>query len=212
EIRRVEERLQGLAANVDVAPLYGDLSPAEQDRAIAPSPAGRRKVVLATAIAETSLTIEGVRIVIDGGLMRVPRFSPRTGMTRLETVRVSQASADQRRGRAGRVAPGVCYRLWAEHEQHHLVAHTAPEILEADLAPVALELAAAGITDPATLRWLDQPPAASYAQALELLGELGAVASAPGAERGTPRITAHGQRMAELPVHTRLATRARQPP
>jgi ATP-dependent helicase HrpB len=111
EIRRVEERLQALAANVDIAPLYGDLSPADQDRAISPSPAGRRKVVLATSIAETSLTIEGVRIVIDGGLMRVPRFSPRSGMTRLETVRVSQASADQRRGRAGRLEPGVCYRL-----------------------------------------------------------------------------------------------------
>jgi len=111
EIRRVEERLRDLGADIDVEPLYGDLSPADQDRAIAPSPAGRRKVVLATSIAETSLTIEGVRIVVDGGLMRMPRFSPRSGMTRLETVRVSQASADQRRGRAGRLEPGVCYRL-----------------------------------------------------------------------------------------------------
>ena len=141
EIRRVEERLRDLGANVDVAPLYGDLSPAEQDRAIAPSPAGRRKVVLATSIAETSLTIEGVRIVVDGGLMRVPRFSPRSGMTRLETVRVSQASADQRRGRAGRLEPGVCYRLWTEAAQRGLLPFTPPEILDADLAPLALELA-----------------------------------------------------------------------
>ena len=146
EIRRVEERLQGLAANIDVAPLYGDLSPADQDRAISPSPAGRRKVVLATSIAETSLTIEGVRIVIDGGLMRVPRFSPRSGMTRLETVRVSQASADQRRGRAGRLEPGVCYRLWTEEAQRGLLPFTPPEILDADLAPLALELAAWGVS------------------------------------------------------------------
>ena len=143
EIRRVEERLD-LGANVDVAPLYGDLSPADQDRAIAPSPAGRRKVVLATSIAETSLTIEGVRIVIDCGLMRVPRFSPRSGMTRLETVRVSQASADQRRGRAGRLEPGVCYRLWPEEQQRGLLPFTPPEILDADLAPLALELALVG--------------------------------------------------------------------
>ena len=127
-----------------MAPLYGDLSPADQDRAIAPSPAGRRKVVLATSIAETSLTIEGVRIVIDSGLMRVPRFSPRSGMTRLETVRVSQASADQRRGRAGRLEPGVCYRLWTEEQQRGLLPFTPPEILDADLAPLALELALVG--------------------------------------------------------------------
>ena len=160
EIRRVEERLRGLGANIDVAPLYGDLSPAEQDRAIAPSPAGRRKVVLATSIAETSLTIEGVRIVIDGGLMRVPRFSPRSGMTRLETVRVSQASADQRRGRAGRLEPGVCYRLWTEEAQRGLLPFTPPEILDADLAPLALELAPWGASDAGTLPWLTPPPAA----------------------------------------------------
>jgi ATP-dependent helicase HrpB len=123
-------------------------------------------------------------------------------MTRLDTVRVSQASADQRRGRAGRVAPGVCYRLWAEHEQHHLVAHTMPAILEADLAPIALELLAAGVSDPAQLRWLDQPPAAAYAQAVELLTELGAVEL--GAD-GRARITTHGKQMAELPLHPRLA-------
>ncbi len=147
--------LAGLAADIDVAPLYGDLSPAEQDRAISPSPAGRRKVVLATSIAETSLTIEGVRIVIDGGLMRVPRFDRRArGMTRLETVRVSQASADQRRGRAGRLEPGICYRLWTEEAQRGLLPFTPPEILDADLAPLALELAAWGVADAASLPWL----------------------------------------------------------
>ena len=174
EIRRVEERLRDLGADVDVAPLYGDLSPAEQDRAIAPSPAGRRKVVLATSIAETSLTIEGVRIVIDGGLMRMPRFSPRSGMTRLETVRVSQASADQRRGRAGRLEPGVCYRLWTEEAQRGLLPFTPPEILDADLAPLALELALWGVSD-ATLPWLTPPPAAALATARALLLDLGAL-------------------------------------
>src|SRR5581483_959107 len=146
EIRRVQSALEGepLGDGVSVLPLYGDLSPAEQDRAIAPSAPGARKVVLATSIAETSLTIEGVRVVIDSGLARVPRFSPRTGMTRLETVRVSRASAEQRCGRAGRVAPGVCYRLWSEHETAGLLANTPPEIMSADLAPLALDLAAAG--------------------------------------------------------------------
>jgi ATP-dependent helicase HrpB len=198
EIRRVEERLQGLASNVDLAPLYGDLSPADQDRAIAPSPAGRRKVVLATAIAETSLTIEGVRIVIDGGLMRVPRFSPRSGMTRLETVRVSQASADQRRGRAGRLEPGVCYRLWTEEAQRGLLPFTPHEILDADLAPLALELAAWGVTDASTLPWLTPPPASALATARALLLETGAIDSG-GA------ITPHGRAMVRLGQHPRLA-------
>ena len=196
EIRRVEERLT-LGRDVDVAPLYGDLSPAEQDRAIAPSPAGRRKVVLATSIAETSLTIEGVRIVVDCGLMRVPRFSPRSGMTRLETVRVSQASSDQRRGRAGRLEPGVCYRLWSEEAQRGLLPFTPPEILDADLAPLALELALWG-ADAATLPWLTLPPAASLATARALLADLGALDNA-GA------ITAHGRAMARLGQHPRLA-------
>jgi HrpA-like RNA helicase len=132
-----------------VAPLYGLMPRDAQDRAIAPSAGGQRKIVLSTSIAETSLTIEGIRVVIDSGLARQPRFSPRTGMTRLETIRVSRSSADQRRGRAGRVGPGVCYRLWPEHENSHLLAHTPPEILSADLAPLALELAAAGVSDPA---------------------------------------------------------------
>ena len=198
EIRRVEERLNGLDPTIDVAPLYGDLSPAEQDRAIAPSPAGRRKVVLATSIAETSLTIEGVRIVIDGGLMRVPRFSPRSGMTRLETVRVSQASADQRRGRAGRLEPGVCYRLWTQEAERGLLPFTPPEILDADLAPLALELAAWGVADAASLPWLTPPPPASLATARALLADLGAVDDS-GA------ITGHGRAMARLGQHPRLA-------
>ncbi|MEI7871804.1 MAG: ATP-dependent helicase HrpB [Alphaproteobacteria bacterium] len=198
EIRRVEERLRGLDPTIDIAPLYGDLSPAEQDRAIAPSPSGRRKVVLATSIAETSLTIEGVRVVIDSGLMRVPRFSPRSGMTRLETVRVSQASADQRRGRAGRLEPGVCYRLWTEEAQRGLLSFTPPEILDADLAPLALELAAWGVADAASLPWLTLPPAAALATARALLADLGAIDEA-GA------ITPHGRAMARLGQHPRLA-------
>ncbi len=198
EIRRVEERLASLGSGIDVAPLYGDLSPAEQDRAIAPSPPGRRKIVLATSIAETSLTIEGVRLVIDSGLMRVPRFSPRSGMTRLETVRVSQASADQRRGRAGRLEPGICYRLWTEESQRGLVPFTPPEILDADLAPLALELAAWGVGDVATLPWLTPPPAAALTTARALLLDLGAV-------DGAGAITPHGRAMVRLGQHPRLA-------
>jgi ATP-dependent helicase HrpB len=193
-----------LPSGVRVLPLHGTMSSEAQDEAIAPSAAGARKVVLATSIAETSLTIEGVRVVVDSGLARVPKFSPRTGMTRLETVRVSRASADQRRGRAGRVSAGVCYRLWAEHDQHQLLADAPPEILEADLAPLALELAVAGIADPATLRWLDVPPSAAYAQARELLVELGALDAASG-DAPAARSTPHGKRMAELPMHPRLA-------
>lgn len=199
EIQRTRDLLlDDVDAATYVAPLFGNLSQAEQDRAIAPSPAGSRKVVLATSIAETSLTIEGVRVVIDSGLMRVPRFDARTGMTRLETVTVTRASADQRRGRAGRVAPGICYRMWSEHDDAALVPHGRPEILETDLAPLALDLAAWGISDPAELSWLDAPPAAAFAQARELLVELGAI-DASGV------VSAHGRRMSELPVHPRLA-------
>ncbi|HEX8695263.1 MAG TPA: ATP-dependent helicase HrpB [Longimicrobium sp.] len=200
EIRRVEERLRetDLPPGVRVMPLYGHLPQEAQDEAIRPGPPGRRKVVLATSIAETSLTIEGVRAVVDSGLARVPRFSPRTGMTRLETVPVSRASADQRRGRAGRLGPGVCYRLWTEAEDAALPPFRPPEILEADLAPLALELAAWGAADPGELRWLDPPPASSYAQARALLAELGAL-DAAGA------VTPHGRRMAALPLHPRLA-------
>ena len=199
EIRRVEERLRGmLPADTDLVPLYGDLAPSEQDRAIRPAPTGRRKVVLATSIAETSLTIDGVRIVVDAGWMRVPRFSPRTGMERLETVRVTQASADQRRGRAGRLTPGVCYRLWSEATHRGLRPFGVPEILEADLAPLALELAAWGARDVASLPWLTPPPAAALATAQDLLEDLGALDDS-GA------ITAHGRAMTTLGQHPRLA-------
>jgi ATP-dependent helicase HrpB len=198
EIRRVEALLSERdLGGVVVAPLYGVLSRDAQERAIRPDPAGRRKVVLATSIAETSLTIEGVRVVIDSGWSRVPSFSPRTGMTRLETVRVTRASADQRRGRAGRLGPGVCFRLWSEAEQHHLLDHAQPEIANADLAPLVLDLAAAGVVDPLELEWLDPPASPAFAQARELLLELEAVDAA-----GT--ITPHGSDIAALPVHPRL--------
>ena len=197
EIRRTAERL-ALPAGTRIAPLYGDLDLAAQEAAIRPSPPGERKVVLATSIAETSLTIEGVRVVIDSGLARIPRFEPASGMTRLETVRVSQASAEQRRGRAGRVAPGVCYRLWSEAEHRSLPQYPSPEIREADLAPLALELAAWGARDATRLAWLDPPPAQALSQARELLQRLGAL------DRGGA-ITAHGRAMAGFGAHPRLA-------
>ncbi|HEY3645329.1 MAG TPA: ATP-dependent helicase HrpB [Gammaproteobacteria bacterium] len=197
EIRRLQQRLEGrLPESVRLAPLYGDLDNAAQDQAISPPPAGMRKVVLATSIAETSLTIEGIRVVVDMGEMRVPQFDPVGGMSRLETMRVSRASADQRRGRAGRLGPGICYRLWRESET--LAPATTPEILAADLADLALELARWGATTPHALRWLDPPPAAAFEQAKELLQELGAV-DAQG------RITTHGSEMLRLPLHPRLA-------
>jgi ATP-dependent helicase HrpB len=198
EIRRTQRRLvdRGLGPTVAVRPLFGDLSGGEQDAALAASRPGQRKVVLATSIAETSLTIEGVRIVIDSGLMRVPRFDPGTGLTRLATVRVTRDAADQRRGRAGRTGPGLCYRLWTRAEERGLVGRRTPEILEADLAPLALELAAWG-ADPADLRWLDPPPTAAFAQAMELLLELEAVDDAGAA-------TPHGRQLARLGVHPRL--------
>lgn len=199
EIRRVATLLEGrVAVGVRVERLYGDLSQQAQDAAIAPAPDGSRKVVLSTPIAETSLTIEGVRAVIDSGLARAPRFSPRSGMTRLETVRVSRSSADQRAGRAGRTGPGKCYRLWPEHEQHHLAQHSAAEILQADLAPLVLELAVAGIRNATELRWLDPPPAAALEQGVHLLTMLGALDSSGSA-------TSHGRQMAALPVHPRIA-------
>ncbi len=200
EIRRVERRLadSSLDADVRVTPLYGDLQQGAQDAAIAPAAAGTRKVVLATAIAETSLTIDGVRVVIDAGLMRRPRFDPRTGMTRLMTLRVSQAAAEQRRGRAGRLEPGICYRLWPAHEQGLLQPFTPPEIVDADLAPLALELARWGAGDPAVLPWLDPPPAAAYTQAQTLLRELDAIDN-------DGRVTAHGRALGVLGTHPRLA-------
>jgi len=198
EIRRVEGQLaeHPAARGVTIAPLYGDLKQEEQDRAIRPG--SGRKVVLATAIAETSLTIDGVRVVVDGGQMRQPRFDPASGMTRLVTLPVSRASADQRRGRAGRTAPGMCYRLWSEAEDRALQPFTPPEITEADLAPLALDLAQWGVNDANELAWLDAPPAAALAQARELLGELGAV-------DGQGRMTAHGRAMNRLSMHPRLA-------
>ena len=200
EIRRTEEALTAdqLPAGTVVRPLYGAMSFAEQDRAIRPSPPGERKIVLATTIAETSLTIDGIGAVIDTGFKRVPRFDPATGMTALETMRVSLAAADQRRGRAGRLGPGVCYRLWPEAETRALKPHDEPEILHADLGPLVLELAAWGVSDPQALPWLDSPPAAPFAQARDLLMRLEAL-DAEG------RITRMGKEMVRLPLHPRLA-------
>lgn len=200
EIRRVERALleASLGPTILVAPLHGDLPQAAQDLAIAPAPAGTRKVVLATSIAETSLTIDGVRVVIDAGLLRVPRFDPRTGLTRLDTIRVTQDSADQRRGRAGRLEPGVCYRLWTAAEQAALTPRRPPEMLDADLAPLMLDLALWGTADPSELSWLTPPPSGTVAQAKDLLTRLGAL-DATGA------ITPHGRKMADLPIHPRLA-------
>ncbi|MGH6968465.1 MAG: ATP-dependent helicase HrpB, partial [Stellaceae bacterium] len=200
EIRRVARLLEDgeLSGGVGVAPLYGDLPPAAQDEAIRPAPAGKRKVVLATAIAETSLTIEGIRVVIDGGLMRAPRYDPASGMTRLTTLRVSRASATQRSGRAGRLEPGVAYRLWPAREETQLAPYNAPEILQADLAPLALALAQWGAAEPRELAFLDPPPEAAYAEAQNLLRDLGALDAAN-------KITAHGKAMAGLGLHPRLA-------
>jgi ATP-dependent helicase HrpB len=200
EIGRVQRSLEesSLDSSVSVQPLYGELDAAAQDAAIRPSPVGRRKIVLATSIAETSLTIEGVRVVVDSGLRRYAKFDPATGMSRLETEKLSQAAADQRRGRAGRLSTGACYRLWSEGVQATLVAQTPPEILHADLAPLALELACWGAADPARLRWLDPPPPAPLAQARDLLGLLGAIDAAG-------RITPHGRSLAAMGAHPRLA-------
>ena len=199
EISRVANALsERVDSSIVIRTLFGALSQDDQDRALRPDPNGRRKIVLATSIAETSLTIEGIRVVVDSGWSRRPRFSPATGMTRLETVRVSLASADQRRGRAGRLGPGVCYRCWPEHETHALLASAPPEIVSADLAPLALSLAAAGVDDPGELAWIDQPAPAAFAQARELLRELDAID-----ERGA--ITSQGRAIAELPLHPRLS-------
>ncbi|KJE34546.1 ATP-dependent helicase [Thalassospira sp. HJ] len=199
EITRVESALKDAVGNdVIIAPLYGAMDAKAQDIAIQPAPDGKRKVVLATAIAETSLTIDGIRVVVDSGLQRLPRFDPASGMTRLVTVKSSQASAEQRRGRAGRLEPGVCYRLWPENEQRARAPFTAPEIAEADLAPLTLELARWGVTDPKALPWLDVPDAAKVDQARDVLRGLEAL-------DGENRITPMGTAMAGLPVHPRLA-------
>ena len=200
EIRRTEALVRERVTDpaIDIVPLYGALDADVQDRAIAPPPPGRRKVVLATSIAETSLTIEGVRVVIDCGLARVPRYEPDVGLTRLETVRVSRAAADQRRGRAGRTEPGVCYRLWDEPQTAALEPANRPEILAADLSGLVLDLALWGVADPAQLAFLDSPPAPALAQAKALLGELDAIDRAG-------RITEEGRRLRELPLPPRLA-------
>jgi ATP-dependent helicase HrpB len=200
EIRRTQSLLESrdLPKSVRLFPLYGELGGDLQDDALQRSPPGHRKVVLATNIAETSLTIEGVRVVIDSGLARRAAFDPASGMSRLETVRISRASAEQRCGRAGRLEPGVCYRLWTQTEHAALAAQTLPEIAQADLAPLALELAGWGVRDPNTLRWLDSPPSAAFAQAVDLLKQLGAIAA-------DGRITAHGREMTKLSAHPRLA-------
>jgi len=200
EINRLQRNLEtaGLDSNVRVLPLYGDLAGSAQDAALAPAAPGQRKVVLATTIAETSLTIEGVRIVVDAGLRRYAEFDPATGMSRLVTAKVSQAAADQRRGRAGRLSSGVCYRLWSEGTQASLAPQTSPEITHADLAPLALELACWGAADATSLCWLDAPPAAPLAQARDLLRQLDAIDD-------DTRITAHGRALAKAGVHPRLA-------
>jgi ATP-dependent helicase HrpB len=199
EIRRVHQQLAdalGESTPVLLCPLHGELDLAAQRAAIDPAPAGKRKVVLATNIAETSLTIDGVRVVIDAGLARVPRFDPGSGMTRLDTQRISRASAIQRAGRAGRLEPGVCYRLWSQDQHEQLAAYASAEILSADLAGLALQLGRWGVR-PGQLVWLDIPPAAAYAQAQDLLERLGALEG--------EALTRHGQAMAELPAHPRIA-------
>ncbi|MDB5473972.1 MAG: hrpB, partial [Devosia sp.] len=199
EITRVAERLASrVPPNTDIAPLYGQLTPAEQDRAIRPAEGGRRKIVLATSIAETSLTIEGVRLVVDAGYRRVPVYEPGTGLTSLQTRRVSRAGADQRRGRAGRTSPGVAIRLWNEGQTSALDPFDAPEILGADLAGFVLDLAAWGVTDPMALPFLDPPPAPGWAEAVALLQSLEALDA-------TGRLTAQGRSLARLPLHPRLA-------
>jgi ATP-dependent helicase HrpB len=197
EIRKCESLLQGQLDDVLVYPLYGQLSPAEQQRAIMPDRHGRRRVVLATSIAETSLTIEGVRIVVDCGFGRTSRFDPRSGLTKLQTHRISRDSADQRAGRAGRLSAGVCYRMWTQATHSRLQENRVPEILEADLAPLMLDMAAWGVSDIGSLTWLTQPPKASVSQAGDLLDLLGAV------ENG--KITPHGREIHRLPCHPRIA-------
>ena len=200
EIRRTQnflsERVQD--ASIEIVPLFGALDAAVQDRAISPAPKGMRKVVLATSIAETSLTIEGVRIVVDSGLARVPRYEPDIGLTRLETVRAARAAVDQRRGRAGRTEPGVCYRLWDEPQTASLAPYTQPEILSADLSSLVLDLAQWGVADPAALSFLDPPPAPAWKEAKSLLSELNAL-------DGDGRITAEGKSLRALALPPRLA-------
>lgn len=207
EINRVAEalaeRLEGTDfKNTVIAPLYGGLSLSEQQLAISPCKESDRKIVLSTNIAETSLTIEGITAVVDSGLAREPVFDPQTGMTRLQTRRISKASSVQRAGRAGRLGPGHCYRLWGEQQQQQLAAQSTPEILQADLAPLVLQLLAWGIDDPNELAWLDPPPSGPFNQARDLLAAFGAAEQTPA---GGWQLTSHGEQMAKLPTHPRLA-------
>ncbi len=203
EIQRTQELLEQdyhsiiTGNNISIHPLFGDLQQQKQQEAILPHPQGKRKIVLATSIAETSLTIEGIKIVVDSGYCRIPRFDIKTGLTRLDTVRVTQDMAAQRAGRAGRTAPGICCRLWNEIQQQHLLPHRTPEILEADLAPTIIELAQWGIQNINTLTWLDIPPTGAVNQAQQLLQELRALE--------VNRITKHGKEIASLPTHPRIA-------
>ena len=202
EIREVNKLISRALTNrsdILITPLFGSLSLQEQRKAIQPAPANIRKIVLTTALAETSLTIDGVRVVIDSGLARLPEYDPKTAMTRLKTERVSKASAKQRAGRAGRTEPGVCYRLWSEDQQQSLASYTAPEIEQADLTPLALQLFKWGISEPEELRWMTTPAKAPFQQATELLRQLGAIDNEANA------LTSHGEAMAQLPLHPRLA-------
>lgn len=195
EIQRTAETLEQLSLGVRIHTLFADLSYKQQEDALLPDPSGQRKVVVSTSIAETSLTIEGVKVVIDSGYARVPRFDPRSGLTRLETIRVTKDAADQRKGRAGRLGPGVCYRLWSENLS--LVPQRKPEILEADLAPLVLELLQWGIKELNELIWITPPPTGAWNQAIELLEQLGAVTN--------KTITDQGKAMLKLPTHPRIA-------
>ena len=198
EINRAKALLEEAGVDAVVHVLYGELNYQKQQEAIMPDQEGRRKIVLATSIAETSLTIEGVRIVVDSGFSRVPRFDPRSGLTRLETVRVTRDTADQRAGRAGRVGPGICYRLWSEAVHRNLLDHRLPEILEADLASLVLELSALGVRNVSELKWITAPPAGAVSQAYDLLQQLEAIDD-------SRKITERGRHMVRLPTHPRLA-------
>jgi ATP-dependent helicase HrpB len=197
EIMRSYQALMVESFDAEIVTLFGDLPYKKQQEAILPNPQGRRKVILSTSIAETSLTIEGITVVIDSGLSRIPKFDPRSGFTRLETVKVTKDSADQRAGRAGRLGPGTCYRLWSEGSHASLLPQRIPEILEADLAPLVLELSQWGVRDLSELTWIITPPPGAISQAREMLTSLDAL------ENGT--ITAKGKAMLKLPTHPRIA-------
>ena len=197
EIVRTQQLLEERNVGARIHGLYGDLPPRQQQEALLPDAGGARKIILATSIAETSLTIEGVKIVVDSGYSRVPRYDVRSGLTRLETVRVTRDAADQRAGRAGRLGPGICYRLWAEATQHHLQASRKPEIEEADLAPLMLELFHWGIKNVNDLGWITPPPSGAVSQATGLLEQLDAIDNST--------ITSRGKEMLKLPTHPRIA-------